>query len=293
MKRIVTCILTLAMSVLLLVGCGSAAGTAEPEHTKAPKQTAEPTPEPTPEPCAHDWVDATCAAPKTCSKCGETEGDVSEEHTMSAATHQSPAVCTVCGLVGETLVPDLTAAGIEPNMVLNEPCAYTTIDYFSNPHTVNCTIVEDVPLTDAEADAECGMAPAEGYSFRRIVISTSREDFSYNYYTYTTDFYNNALFESSVRMAPSEPNSLDIMVERFNVIYDGTEYAGCALLRVPGMPNNYSYTYYVRLPIGYDGFCCGAMSFTVDWPDGVPFPEVYEAAGDPDCFAIYRSGCTE
>ena len=41
---------------------------------------------------SHTWVDATCVAPKTCSVCGETEGEPTGEHTYDAN-----GVCTVCG----------------------------------------------------------------------------------------------------------------------------------------------------------------------------------------------------
>jgi len=40
--------------------------------------------------CEHEWSDATCTAPKTCSKCGETEGEALG-HTYVDGT------CSVCG----------------------------------------------------------------------------------------------------------------------------------------------------------------------------------------------------
>ncbi len=55
----------------------------------SPKDT---TPEDTtPAECFHEWVDATCLAPKTCSKCGKTEGDISPEHTF-----EKEYECSVC-----------------------------------------------------------------------------------------------------------------------------------------------------------------------------------------------------
>ena len=44
----------------------------------------------------HTWVDATCAEPKTCSICGETEGEALE-HTWVDATCSAPKTCSVCG----------------------------------------------------------------------------------------------------------------------------------------------------------------------------------------------------
>lgn len=74
----------------------------------------------------HDWEEATCEKPKTCAKCGETEGEalghVWEEatctkakacsvcgaeqgsplgHSWKAATCTEAAACTVCGTAGE------------------------------------------------------------------------------------------------------------------------------------------------------------------------------------------------
>ncbi|MBQ3548906.1 MAG: hypothetical protein IJA33_03395, partial [Oscillospiraceae bacterium] len=39
----------------------------------------------------HTWVDATCAAPKTCSVCGITEGEPTDDHAWDGG------VCLVCG----------------------------------------------------------------------------------------------------------------------------------------------------------------------------------------------------
>lgn len=48
------------------------------------------------EECQHQWTDATCKAPKTCSLCGETEGEVGD-HSWVDATCQAPKTCSVCG----------------------------------------------------------------------------------------------------------------------------------------------------------------------------------------------------
>ncbi len=48
------------------------------------------------EECQHQWTDATCKAPKTCSLCGETEGEVGD-HSWVDATCKAPKTCSVCG----------------------------------------------------------------------------------------------------------------------------------------------------------------------------------------------------
>ncbi len=45
--------------------------------------------------CKHTWQDATCTAPKTCSICGETEGD-KLGHTWVDANCTAPKTCSVC-----------------------------------------------------------------------------------------------------------------------------------------------------------------------------------------------------
>ena len=51
----------------------------------------------------HNWQNATCVTPKTCSVCGATEGGV-KSHTWLDATCSAPKTCSVCEAVeGEAL----------------------------------------------------------------------------------------------------------------------------------------------------------------------------------------------
>lgn len=45
---------------------------------------------------SHDWQDASCEEPKTCAKCGKTEGDPLQ-HTWVEATCTQPKICSICG----------------------------------------------------------------------------------------------------------------------------------------------------------------------------------------------------
>ena len=59
----------------------------------------------------HTWVEATCTEPKTCSECGETEGEALG-HQFSEATYWAAPTCSVCGAVeGEPLTPAFEAQG--------------------------------------------------------------------------------------------------------------------------------------------------------------------------------------
>ena len=44
----------------------------------------------------HDWLEASCTAPKTCSRCGITEGEPLG-HDWQDATCTKPEVCAICG----------------------------------------------------------------------------------------------------------------------------------------------------------------------------------------------------
>ncbi len=46
--------------------------------------------------CSHSWKNATCEVPKTCSKCGATEGEAAG-HKWKDGNCEAPKTCTVCG----------------------------------------------------------------------------------------------------------------------------------------------------------------------------------------------------
>ena len=75
-----------------------------PEVTTPEETTPEVT---TPAECTHEWIDATCIAPKTCAKCGKTEGDVSNEHTF-----EKEYECSVCKKRFLTSIEEAIAIGM-------------------------------------------------------------------------------------------------------------------------------------------------------------------------------------
>lgn len=64
-------------------------------------------------PAEHKWEDATCITPKTCSVCGAAEGNPGEHH-WSAATCTAPKTCSVCKQAeGEALPHKLSSANYQ------------------------------------------------------------------------------------------------------------------------------------------------------------------------------------
>ncbi len=63
---------------------------------------------------SHEWQEATCAAPRTCAKCGKTEGETLA-HTWQEATCAAPKTCSVCqaaeGELGDHVWQEATCAG--------------------------------------------------------------------------------------------------------------------------------------------------------------------------------------
>jgi hypothetical protein len=61
----------------------------------------------TPAECVHEWMDATCISPKTCTKCNATEGEASNEHTF-----EKEYECSVCKKRFLTSIEEAIASGM-------------------------------------------------------------------------------------------------------------------------------------------------------------------------------------
>ena len=48
--------------------------------------------------CEHEWQRSTCQAPRTCIKCGETEGKIRAHEGGNTACH-TPEGCIICGIL--------------------------------------------------------------------------------------------------------------------------------------------------------------------------------------------------
>lgn len=167
--------LTLALT-LLLTACGH-------EHVwyaatcTAPKTCSE-CGETEGEALPHTWVDATCTAPETCSVCGATEGEASG-HDWQEANYQTPATCTVCGETeGEALTPDFVTYNI-PLAELGETYEII-VPYIENE---NENTVAHVTVTDYRVFESDETHPAkEGYEYRQAELTRVLYDKNANNY---------------------------------------------------------------------------------------------------------------
>lgn len=74
----------------------------------------------------HEWSEATCQAPKTCSVCGLTEGEKLAEHTWQEASCTAPKTCSVCG---ETDGEALGHEGGEPTYISGSCTEEIEVEY--------------------------------------------------------------------------------------------------------------------------------------------------------------------
>ncbi len=109
--------------------------------------------------CVHEWIDATCTEPKTCSLCGATEGDPIA-HDYANATCTEPQTCTHCGAtVGSALGHNYKAATCTADSVCSR-CGKTVQSALGhNYKAATCTN----PQTCTRCGATTGSALGHNY----------------------------------------------------------------------------------------------------------------------------------
>jgi len=128
MKKI-TAFLPLLLCLCLLTGCGCKHEWKD-ATCETPK-TCSLCEETDGEPLGHSWQEATCEAPKTCSGCGLTEGEALG-HSWVDATCEVPKTCSNCSMTeGSELGHDWNHAGCTEKLVCLT-CDYTSDEF--GPH---------------------------------------------------------------------------------------------------------------------------------------------------------------
>ena len=108
--------------------------------------------------CIHDWTEADCISPKTCEKCGRTEGEPLGHTDLTAADCLSPAVCKTCG------------------STVGEPLGHTWVEAsYAEPKTCStCLITEGQPLLTQLTEALRERLPVVTYA-----MSTKNKIYGY------------------------------------------------------------------------------------------------------------------
>ena len=113
----------------------------------------------------HNWVDATCTAPKTCSKCGATEGEVLG-HSWVDATCKAPKTCSVCSATEGTVADHSYTDGTCTVCGEADPNAGGVNYYTISLDAKGGTLVTESVETDAEGKvSELPTPTREGYTF--------------------------------------------------------------------------------------------------------------------------------
>lgn len=239
---------------VMLAGCGHEHTWVEATCTES--KTCSECGETEGEALGHTWVEATCAEAKHCSVCGETEGEALE-HTLTEANYQQAATCEVCGqTVGEPLQADFEQYG----------CAYVSELDKEYPFVNQCnqsdkltngkiTFSDYKTFTSDESHEEL-----EGYEWKSVIYTIVFDDdnvFNYGYAGFgavTGDYY-----------------SFPLWLEGTVVNYNGKEYSDCIyneeLLTQEWVERGDGTAYFVqkkqvdvRVPIGYDGVVISIMN---------------------------------
>ncbi|MBQ8830534.1 MAG: hypothetical protein IJ017_02930 [Oscillospiraceae bacterium] len=145
MKRIISTLLLLVLCCTLLTGCF----------------------------CKHEWQDATCTTPTTCSLCGKTEGEapghmagdmVTGEIDLAAKTSTSYQNCKICGTSLHSEVTDLTTF-LDGGKFIFSPNQYNDAmnTYFGGEYIFEIDTLDSGALISMISDANGGVTGAIMY----------------------------------------------------------------------------------------------------------------------------------
>ena len=247
----------------------------------------------------HTWVEATCTEPKTCSECGETEGEPLG-HQFSEATYWDTPTCSVCGIVeGEPLTPAFEAQGFtatdiddveEPSISMGSdnhldvsgidialPCEYKGEEVYiaiGQLRRIDHSVIESDETHPAKDGYEWHIAHLEGFQFG-------------NFYMQDEDGSRYKLFPDGVRLQCAGldyySGALISDGSTFTVTWDGKEYPdcrfACTTVEEPnasvsvntssgtvsiGDVSKTTFTVAYLVPTGYDGALIGVYNAELD-----------------------------
>lgn len=231
--------------------------------------------------CKHEWTDATCTAPKTCAKCGETEGEPLG-HDASEASYWSAAVCSRCGEeVGGKLEPEFEKLGFDWVAVTDMdapgifPAKSGNSFYFAGEFYVSCcnqkpevSTYGAIALNDYRVfGSDETHAAKEGYEWRIAEFDIAFYDemanrFGWSFRCLSTDYYDgpdDAIEE--IRAEEGHTFSKDYKGKTYDECYEDfyIEKSQWEDESIPNEPNStisvihVTVRYETLMPAGYDG----------------------------------------
>lgn len=229
--------------------------------------------------CKHEWTDATCTAPKTCAKCGETEGEPLG-HDAGEASYWSAAVCSRCGEeVGGKLEPEFEKLGFDWVAVTEMdapgifPAKYGNSFYFAGEFYVSrCYDKPEVSTYGAIAlndyrvfESDETHAAKKGYEWRIAEFDIAFYDemanrFGWSFSCLSTDYYDGP--DDDVIALPSDGHtfSLDYKEATYDECYEDFYFESrWEDESIPNEPNatirvaHMTLRYETLVPAGYDG----------------------------------------
>lgn len=136
----------------------------------------------------HDWKDATCTEPKTCQRCGETEGDAlghkpgewSSSTNALSAKRSSEQKCTVCGTIVDSKEEKLTTFVDNGKFILS-PSEFNDRLSFELLCMKNCKLSSSLTTgsgstLELDVHASSGKGRATGYFLAKATSSTTEDD---------------------------------------------------------------------------------------------------------------------
>lgn len=267
MKRTSIFLVLIILLPVLLTGCGCQHEWAE-AACDTPKTCAK-CGQTEGEALGHTWVEATCAEAKHCELCGKTEGEPLQ-HTLTEANYQQPATCTVCGAeVGEPLEAYFEKMGVEINVTEpGVPYEYKCRAFDKPDHTVTGIMVPSIVETFPSAE---GYEAMEGYEWKRVEFAYFIPESEMEYGGYisarSTNYYESkdeaitmlSDGEDSPFIANYCGNVYDKCIERFTTIENIWAFEETFLhTRCWVLIMEYAF----RVPVGYDGVVMAAYHNT-------------------------------
>lgn len=222
----------------------------------------------------HSWADATCETPKTCTVCGETEGEALG-HSWVDANYQSPKTCSLCGAAeGEALTADFEAHGLRVNTIdIGTGYSYIT-SCSKDPEAKTVGQLEFNYYNIFDGDET---HPAlKGYEWH--YVSGSLRFFDENARSYGPVI--RCLLDNYYDIEGMDNSQVDLDdgTTQFTVNFNGVDYPECLFPTAStdvfikswwesGVFTD-KFELYVRVPVGYDGMVFGFSDSGIEKSEG-------------------------